>query len=313
MIPGKVMTVRGEIDPADMGVTLSHDHLLLDAWGLRPLYEAILDDEKIAIEELVTFREAGGGTVCDPTNGGLGRDPRALLRLSEASDVHIVMGAGWYREMVYPEEIQTTATAALADRLVDEIRNGADGSGVRPGFIGEIGTERGHITPAVERVFRAAGRAHARTGVPILTHTTHWGELALEQLDLLAEEGVDPTAVIISHLGDRRGVESILPIADRGAWLNVDNLGFVSGYAPLSFRADNVAELCRIGLAAQVMLSNDICELGQLAAYGGVGYANVIRNFLPMLRERGVSEEHIHQMTVLNPSRAFAFRDVGGS
>ena len=78
----------------------------------------------------------------------------------------------------------------LADRLVRELTVGVDGTDIRAGFIGEIGTERGHISPAQERVFRAAARAHRRTGCPILTHTTHFGELAMEQLDLLGEEGV---------------------------------------------------------------------------------------------------------------------------
>ena len=307
MSTGKVVTVLGEIEPSEMGNTLSHDHLMVDGWGLRNLYEAILDDEQIAIEEARLFKAAGGGTICDPTNIGLKRDPAALARISAASGVNIVMGAGWYREVVYPDYIATTSTADLADLLVREIEDGVDGTGIRPGFIGEIGTERGAITPAVERVFRAAGRAHVRTGVPILTHTTHWGELALEQLDLLAEEGVAASAVIVSHLGDRKGIDNILPIAERGAWINVDNIGFVGGYAPLEFRADNVAELCRLGLSDRVMLSNDICELGQLSAYGGVGYANVILNFLPMLRARGVSDDQIEQMTVVNPSRAFVF------
>lgn len=309
MSTGKVVTVLGEIEPSEMGNTLTHDHVLVDGWGLRNLYEAILDDEQIAIDEVKLFKAAGGGTICDPTNIGLKRPPEALARVSAASGVNIVMGAGWYREVVYPDYIVSTSTEELANFLVAEIRDGVESTGIRPGFIGEIGTERGHITPVVERVFRAAARAHTRTGIPILTHTTHWGELALEQLDLLAEEGVDASVVIVSHLGDRKGIDNILPIAERGAWINVDNIGFVGGYAPLEFRADNVAELCRLGWSKRVMLSNDICELGQLVAYGGVGYANVILNFLPMLRERGVSEEDIHRMTVVNPSRAFVFSE----
>jgi predicted metal-dependent phosphotriesterase family hydrolase len=308
---GQVMTVLGPVSPAELGVTLSHDHLLSDGWGFRQLYEAIVDDEAIAIEEAQRYAAAGGKTICDPTNIGIGRNPEALARISRAAGINIVMGAGWYREMVYPAYIAEEMPDALADRLVAEITGGVGDTGVRPGFIGEIGTERGHITPATERVFRAAARAHRRTGCPILTHTTHWGELALEQLDLLAEEGVAARRVVISHLGDRRGVHWWLPIAERGAWLNIDNLAFVQGYAPLEFRADNVAGLCAEGLAGQVMLSNDICELGQLAEYGGPGYANVIENFLPMLRERGVSEADIHQMTVTNPATAFAFTHPG--
>lgn len=309
-VAGEVMTVRGPISPEEMGITLTHDHVIVDAWGLRNLYEAILDDEELATQEVDLFGKAGGGTICDPTNIGLKRNPEALLRISQATGVHIMMGAGWYRQKVYPPYIDTESTESLAQMLVDEVIHGVNDSGIRPGFIGEIGTERGGISAATERVFRAAARAHVRTGIPILTHTTHWGELALEQLDLLGEEGVMPESVVISHLGDRRGVSSLLPIAARGAWLNVDNLAFVNGYAPMSFRADNVATLCSLGLANQVMLSNDICELGQLSAYGGVGYANVIENFLPMLRERRVSEGDIHQMTVVNPQKAFSFREV---
>jgi len=310
MTAGTVMTVLGPIQPEEMGNTLTHDHLVVDGWGLRPLlYETIFDDESIAIEEAQKFKTAGGGTICDPTNIGIGRDPGALARISRASGVHVVMGAGWYREAVYPETIATTSTEELARYLVSEITEGVGSTGIKPGFIGEIGTERGQISPAQERVFRAAARAHVRTGIPILTHTTHWGELAIEQLDLLAEKGVDPSAVIVSHLGDRRGIDIMLPIAERGAWINVDNIGFIAGYAPLDFRADNVAELCSRGLASQVMLSNDICELGQLSAYGGPGYANVIENFLPMLRDRGVTDDDIHRMTIANPAAAFAFRE----
>ena len=309
---GQVMTVRGPVDPGELGITLSHDHLLSDGWGFRQLYEAIVDDEDIAVEEAKRYAAAGGRTICDPTNIGIGRDPAALRRISERAGINIVMGAGWYREMVYPDYISREMPDVLAARLVGEITGGVGDTGVRPGFIGEIGTERGHITPATERVFRAAARAHRQTGCPLLTHTTHWGELAIDQVDLLGEEGVAPAHIIISHLGDRRGIKWWLPIAERGAWLNIDNLAFVQGYAPLEFRADNVAGLCAEGLAGQIMLSNDICELGQLAAYGGPGYANVIENFVPMLRARDVSEDDIHQMTVANPARAFAFTEPAG-
>ena len=303
-----VMTVRGPVRPDELGITLSHDHLLMDAWGIRELYEAILDNEELATEEVKLFADAGGGTICEPTNGGLHRDPEGLKRISERTGVHVVMGSGWYRERVYPSYVYEELPDQLADRLVDELLYGVDGTGIRPGFVGEIGTERYFIRPAEERVFRAAARAHRRTGCPVMTHTTHWGELAFEQIDLLVEEGVDPRSIIISHLGDRIGISWWLPIAERGVWLDIDNLAFIAGYAPLSVRADNVAALCAEGLCGQIMLSNDIAELGQLTFYGGPGYANVINNFLPLLRERGLSEDDIHTMLVRNPSQAFAYR-----
>ncbi|MFN8518445.1 MAG: hypothetical protein U0667_03425 [Chloroflexota bacterium] len=311
----QVVTVRGPIDPAAMGPTLSHDHVLVDAfdmWGATTgSYAWILDDEDVATHEVERFKAAGGGTICDPTNVGIGRQPEGLRRVSERSGVHIVMGAGWYRERCYPTYIDQEMPDQLASRLVTELTQGAEGTNVRAGFIGEIGTERGHITARQERVFRAAGRAHRRTGCPILTHTTHFGELAVEQLDLLREEGVDSHRVIVSHLGDRVGIHWWLPIARTGAYLNVDNLGFVGGYAPLEVRADNVAAFVAEGLVDQVMLSNDICLLDQLGTYGGPGYDNVLVNFVPLLRARGVAEVDIHTMLVDNPARAFAYDAEG--
>jgi phosphotriesterase-related protein len=306
----KIVTVNGPIDPRELGVTLSHDHVLVDAWGMTPGYEdygTILDNEDLAIEEMKRYRRAGGSALCDPTTVGIGRNPEALRRISRASGVHIVMGCGWYRERVYPPYVFQEQPDRLADRLVQELTQGVDGTGIRPGFIGEIGTERFHITPAQERVFRAAARAQRRVGCAIMTHTTHWGELALEQLDLLAEEGVPANRVIVSHLGDRPSVHWLLPIAERGAWIDVDNLAF-SDYAPLEVRADNVAALWKAGFGAQIMLSNDICKISQLTFYGGCGYQNVITNFYPLLKARGLSQDQITAMTVSNPSRAFAYQ-----
>ena len=307
----QVVTVRGPIEPDQLGVTLSHDHLIMDGFAMygeaTANYGWILDDVAVAIAEVAAFRAAGGGAICDPTNEGLGRNPLALRAISEATGVHVVMGSGWYREKVYPAYVREEMPDQLAERLVRELTVGVGETGVRAGFIGEIGTDRGSISPAQERVFRAAARAHRRTGCPILTHTTHFGELALEQLDLLAEEGVDPGRVIVSHLGDRVGIGSLRPIAERGAWLNVDNLGFSGGYAPLAVRADNIVALWAAGFGGQVMLSNDICLLDQLASYGGCGYANIQANVLPLLRARGLTAAEIETMLVANPARAFAY------
>jgi phosphotriesterase-related protein len=308
-----VVTVLGPIDPATIGNTLTHDHVLIDAFGLfgDSSYAWILDDEDVMARELERFKAAGGSTIIDPTNGGLHRQPEGMRRLARRTGLNLVMGTGWYRERCYPGYIREEMPDQLADRMVRDLVIGQDGTDVRAGFIGEIGTERGFITPAQERVFRAAGRAHRRTGVPILTHTTHFGELAVEQLALLREEGVPSDRVTVSHLGDRVGIKWWLPIAAAGAYLNIDNLAFVGGYAPLEVRADNVAAFCAEGLVDQIMLSNDICLLDQLAQYGGPGYDNVITNFLPLLRERGVTEAQIHRMTVENPARAFAYDAEG--
>jgi predicted metal-dependent phosphotriesterase family hydrolase len=299
-----IVTVDGLVERDALGYTLSHEHLLCDLWPIVHSYDGILDDELLAASELAAFREAGGGTVMDVTSGGLGRNPLALRRISQAAGVHVVMGAGWYREDVYPRFVWELDTNALADRIVEELTVGVDGSGVRAGVIGEIGTERKFITPAQERVFRASARAQKRTGAAIVTHTTHYGELALEQIALLGEEGVAPDRISISHLGDRHDFNHLLAIARQGVFLSIDNIGYLgSGYPGDEVRARNVHSLIREGFVHRILLSGDICMKTHLHAYGGKGYDHVPLNFLPLLRQLGVTEEEIHSMTVVNPAR----------
>ncbi len=163
-----IVTVKGPIPVSQAGYTLSHEHLLCDLWALARSYDSILDDESLAIRELAEYREGGGRTLIDATSCGLGRNPSALRRISEAAGIQIVMGAGWYRECFYPAIVFEEDTNALADLITSsEVTQGADGTDVRAGIIGEIGTERKHITPAQERVFRAAARAQHAAQAPV--------------------------------------------------------------------------------------------------------------------------------------------------
>lgn len=304
-----VQTVTGPKRPTDLGVTMSHEHVLVDGWRVFGVYDAILDDDVVARTELEAYATAGGRTIVDCTNGGIGRDPAALRRIATDTGVTIVMGAGWYRERVYPPNVLAAEADELADRLEMEIRSGADGTDVRPGFIGEIGTERYAISPAEERVFRGAARAQRRTGVTIWTHTTHGGDLALEQIDLLAgSEGVPPDRIVISHMGDRIGFRHLEPLARTGVYLSVDNIGYEGGGYPTdTVRADNVRDLVAAGFGGRVLLGGDTCTKTGLLAYGGKGYAHVIRRFVPMLRERGIGDADIEALLVTNPARALSF------
>jgi predicted metal-dependent phosphotriesterase family hydrolase len=305
---GQVRTVLGAISPEQLGNCMVHEHLIIDAWGMWPVpnYSLIIDDVNLVTEEVQAYRAAGGNTIVDVTNIGLGRDPIALRQISQATGVQIVMGCGWYRERVYPTYIQERSADELAALLVAEITEGVEGTGIRPGIIGEIGTERKFITPAQERVFRAVARAHLQTGAPISTHTTHWGELALEQLALLVEEGVDPRHVIIGHLGDRRDISLLLPIAERGAFLGIDNIGY-HDYQREERRAQNVIELIEAGFRSQVLLSMDIATLNDLHRYGGKGFDYLLLRFIPLLRELGATDEDVQTLLVENPQRALAF------
>jgi len=304
---GQVITVNGPIEAGELGFTLSHEHLMLDFFSYQGSYDDVLDEEKVMIWELEHYIRAGGKSLVDCTNIGLKRDHLALRRIAEATGTNIIMGSGWYRERVYPSYIYELSTNELADRVVREIEFGVDGSDVRAGMIGEIGTEINSISPAQERVFRAAARAQQRTGVSIWTHTTHFGSLALEQIALLKEEGVRTDRIVISHLGDRFDSEFLRPIAETGVFMSIDNIGYEgNGYPDDEVRANNIAFLIREGFIRQVMMSMDIGAKKFLLSYRGHGFAHLIKSFLPRLKSKGITEEEISVMTVENPQRALS-------
>jgi phosphotriesterase-related protein len=302
---GEVISVLGTIAPEEMGITQTHEHLLLDAYDHYGGYEFVIDDEQTIVEELGEFTSRGGKTICEVTLDECGRNPEGLARIARAANINVIMGCGWYREFGYPAIVEEKTSSELADVLVKEIEEGVGDTGIRAGFIGELGTGRHYIKPAEERVFRAGALAQQRTGVAITTHTTRWGTLALEQIAMLEEFGADLSRVIIGHLGDRRGVAHLLPIAEKGVYVEVDNIGYVD-YQPEWVRADNVAALVEEGFTDRVLLSEDICTLNHLKYQGGKGYGYLLQTFVPMLQERGVSEEAVHTMLVTNPARVFA-------
>src|SRR3954465_15522301 len=113
---GQIRTILGPIFPQQLGICMIHEHLIIDAWNMWPVpnYSLIVDDVELVIEEVHAYRAAGGATIVDVTNIGLGRDPLALRDISRATDVQIVMGCGWYRERVYPTYIQEKSADELA-------------------------------------------------------------------------------------------------------------------------------------------------------------------------------------------------------
>lgn len=296
-----VMTVTGPVDTATLGFTHSHEHVLWDYWNLIPSYAHIHDDETVAVRELQDFVAAGGRSMVECSTRGIWDDPLALRRVSVASGVNLIAGVGWYRERVYPRRVFESTINQLADHLVEEITTGMSGTDVRPGVIGEIGTERGHFSPAEERVFRAAARAARETGVPVVTHTTHFGELALDQIDVLADEGLSPDRIVISHLGDRVDTALLLAIARRGVHLSIDNIGYVGdGYPGDEVRATNVMVLAEAGFADQVVLGTDVAATPQLLTYGGRGYGSLARDFVPRLEKLGAPPELVTRVTGTN-------------
>ncbi|MFN8593373.1 MAG: hypothetical protein U0031_18100 [Thermomicrobiales bacterium] len=336
----QVMTVLGPIDAEQLGVTLMHEHLLLDAtpWFQEPpeasrkatAYQPVsieilgqlrndpfmnldnckLFDEATAIAEVMHFRLAGGQSVIDPTCRGIGRDPRALQRIARATGLHIVMGTGYYLHPAHPPHVKEMTVESIAAEIEHDVSEGE--FGVRSGIIGEIGISK-DFTTEEEKVLRGAARAQRITGVPLEVHLPGWERHGGRVLDVIADEGADLQSTVLCHMNPS-GLDTDyqVALAQRGAWLEFDMIGMDFFYADQSAQSpsddDNAFAIRRLrdhGLLGKVLVSQDVFIKIQLVRYGGTGYAHILEHFVPRLRRHGFTEHEIDMLLIGNPRRVF--------
>ena len=342
---GQVMTVEGPVQPAQLGVTVTHEHLFIDLsvprmrvpktdaertiWDLEfstelrasllpNMFSAnrdalVLDDIEDATSEVSYFKKSGGGTIVDVTTAS-GRNPAGLREVSRATGVKLVMGTGFYRTAWHPPGMADRSIDDLVEHMVGEIVHGYRDTGIRAGIIGEIGAENLRFTPTESdevRVLRAAARASRLTGAAISIHN-YIGHPQLWHvvLDVLEQEGVDMRRIVAGHITgvDADFVESLLR---RGVQAEFDTLGapFVILGKPIDNRPnlETILKLIERGYASQILVSQDVCTKFQLRKHGGFGYDFVLTNFIPYARAEGVSERNILQITQRNPARVLTF------
>jgi phosphotriesterase-related protein len=338
-LAGKVLTVAGPIEPSALGPTLMHEHIFIDFKAppamvpavtgitvLRPPRPAApgqrggdgLTDFDTSLAEVLEFKKAGGGTIVDTTNFGLTRDPEALLRVSKASGLHVVMGAGWYMKTLHPPDMSERTVDELTNIVVRDITVGAQGTNIRSGIIGEVGTgafdDKGPLTDNELKSVRASARASRVTGAPISIHSFAPPDQLQRALDIIAAEGVDLNHVVMGHTGTGN-VAAMKRYTDRGAYVEFDFMGQAPGAmgssGPLDQAADriatNIKALIDAGLTDRILVAQDVCIQGQLKKNGGGGFAYVSTMVMPALKAKGVSDETIRTIMVDNPRRVLTF------
>ena len=343
---GHVQTVLGVIAPDAMGITLPHEHLLIDfkvmfaepaaardkgraaepvslanlSW-VRQNFNANLDnlrltDEQVAIDEIMLFRHAGGATVVDPTPPSLARDPLALARIARATGLNVVMGSGYYVAASHPPDMDRKSVDDLACEMIADVTVGVGDTGVRAGLLGEIGATY-PWTDNERKVLRAAVVAQRETGAPLMVHPGRHPDMPRELAEFVRAEGGDVTRTIMCHI-DRTiaDVGAVIELARTGIWLEYDLFGLENSYYPYnpSFdmpndggRMAHVLALIEAGYGDRLLLSHDIAYKTSLVKYGGYGYHHLLVNVVPRLRRKGVDDAGVRQLLVDNPKRAFVF------
>lgn len=348
-LAGKAQTVLGVIDGKDLGITLTHEHLLIDgkfiftepsgaserglayekvgwsnlSWLHYHPYENLdnmrLLDEQEAIDEAMLYKQAGGRTIADVTNIGIGRDPKALARISRATGLNVVMGSGYYTAPSLSPEMSAKTEEEITDEIVRDITVGVGASAIRAGLIGELGCSW-PLQDNERKVLRAAAQAQQRTGVSISVHSGRNRKAPFEIIEILGQAGADLSRVIMCHIDARiRDHSERCKLLQSGCVIEYDLWGW-EGHFPSYWTADEyldlpndtqriyeVRQLIEEGYLDQIVISHDICCKTRRVRYGGWGYSHILNYVVPMMLQRGMTREQITTIMVKNPKRLLCF------
>jgi predicted metal-dependent phosphotriesterase family hydrolase len=260
---------------------------------------SFMQDLDLLTEELAIAKREGIACIVDGGHADMGRDIGWLRQLSLRSGMPIVAGGGFYTQPFYPREIAAMSEDQVFQALVEQAETDPIGA------FGEVGSWD-YMTKDERKVFRAIGRAHIATNIPIFTHTGIPGKSALEQLDILEDAGVDPKHVVIGHLTNLvdPNTEVHRAICRRGAFVGFDRQGGPNDEPVVPI----IMSLIDAGYADHLLFSSDFSNAAMLKRNNKeMGYAKTLTVFAPKLKKAGASEEVLRQILNDNPRRFLAF------
>ncbi len=304
------MTVKGPVPVGKMGISLIHEHILVDFIGADSINSNRWDKLKVvekSLPHLKKIKVLGCQTFVDCTPAFLGRDPLLLKSLSDSSGLNIITNTGYYgahNNKFIPGYAFPETAEQLASRWITEWKEGIEATGIKPGFI-KIGVDTGSLSEMHRKLITAAAITHLKTGLVIASHTGP-AIPALEQIVILQKEGVSPEAFIWVHAQVEKNPDYHIKAARSGAWISFDGIN-----------NDNIQDYIRLiknmkenNLLNKVLLSHDAGWYDPEKVNGGEyrGYSVLFEKLIPLLREENFSKAEINQLLVVNPGRAFEIK-----
>ena len=314
-LAGLIATVTGPVTPDSVDYIDAHEHLVAHVPE-----DVVAGDADLALDQpehvrldLDVLQAQRRALIVEMTTVDYGRDAAALRSLSQRTGVRVVSATGFnvgrycrpFCEGRDPDEI---AAIEIAD-----ITTGADRTDVRCGAV-KFGTSQDRVDPWEEIAARAAARTHRATGCPILTHTQA-GTMAEHQLALLADEGIDPSAVTLGHMDRNPDLALHHRLAATGAFLSYDQLPKPK-YATEGPAIQLILELAKTSLHRQIVVGGDFARRSLFTGYGGtpgLSYLPTIfaQRLLDAANRAGLDGPHIvADVLQRNPRRALRFRPI---
>lgn len=276
-----------------------------------------LNDANISCEELLQFKLAGGSTIVEQSTIGAGRNIKDIYDIAKKLGINIVVSTGYYVSDSLSAGISNLSKEVLASSMIKEAQNGIENTGIKPGVIGELGLGP-KIREWEKKLLAAAAKAQKETGLAIFIHIQavptipgFSGELnGLEAIRILEKEGADIEKVVICHTDAKINLKYIRKIIENGAYAEFDHIGKEFYYLETDFLMDRdidrvsaLKELIDEGYAKKILISQDVCLKTDLINYGGTGYAHILNDIVPIMLNKGISQEDINNIIIDNPAR----------
>lgn len=300
-------TTLGPYHADQLGLILPHEHIFVD---LNPIEEQHWPQASAAqvvpvmqpyLEQAAT---AGVTALVECTPVGVGRRADLVKAVSQAAGLPVVVPTGIYREPWVPAWAYAAPLEELRDWMLAELTGQIEASGVPAAWIKLSAGDDG-LAPVERKILRAAAQAGRETGAVIGSHTVK-GQVVLEQLSVITQEGYSPERFIWIHTQAEADFDLHLQVARLGAWLEYDSIG--GDWVPEARLLENIQRLLAAGCIDQLLLSQDRGWYNPSLPNGGpqMPYTYLSETFLPRLRQAGVSAAEITTLTEVNPWRAFA-------
>jgi len=308
----RIMTVNGWLDSDNMGITLVHEHIIVDFIGADSTGYHRWDKDSVimrALPYLEEIKDFGCKTFIECTPAYLGRDPLVFRELSDKTGLNIITTTGYYgaqNDKFIPESALTMTAEQLAGIWLKDWTEGIEGTGIRPGII-KIAVQGDSVLSAFHKTLaHAAALTHLGSGLTIVSHTGPGGP-AFEQLEILKNEGVSPRAFVWTH-AQRGTKEEQVKIAEMGAWISLDNVNEneenISGYIEM------LLNLKKHGYLNKVIISHDAgwYNVGQPGGGSFRPYTAIFTHLMPAMKKVGFTDEEINLIMEKNPQEAFSVK-----
>ena len=307
---GMIMTVSGLINPAGLKFTLIHEHIMVDFTGAAKVSKDRYNAEEVvktALPFLLEIKKMGCNTFVDCTPAYLGRDVKVLKKLSEATGLNIITNTGFYaavNEKYLPDFVYNETASQIAERWINEWKNGIEGTGIKPGFI-KTSVDSAPLSSTQIKIITAAAIAHLQTGLTIAIHTGN-GEAARQQLDILQKNGVAASARIWVHAQSESNTNYHIEAAKKGSWISFDGVNEMSRDTHINF----LQVMKKEGLLEKVLVSQDSgwYHVGEVNGGNFNSYSYIITSFIPALKKTGFTQAEIDQLFITNPAKALVIK-----